>query len=141
MSLFVRRVLRASVAAGVATAAAHECSRLSKCESPRSTAPLRLPSIGLGLWKSAPGEVHNAVKEALLFGCRLLDGAAAYGNEKEVGGAIAASIAERVVRREAFGSSRSSSTRITFGTATRLGQPQRSTRRCATSASISSTCT
>jgi len=101
MSLFVRRVLRASVAAGVATAAAHECSRLSKCESPRSTAPpLRLPSIGLGLWKSAPGEVHNAVKEALLFGCRLLDGAAAYGNEKEVGGAIAESIAVRVVRRE-----------------------------------------
>ena len=59
-----------------------------------------MPPIGLGLWKSAPGEVHAAVKEALLFGCKLLDGAAAYGNEVEVGNAIKEAIDEKSVKRE-----------------------------------------
>lgn len=61
---------------------------------------VQLPPIGLGLWKSKPGEVHGAVKEALLYGCRLLDGAAAYANEPEVGAALAEAISERVVKRD-----------------------------------------
>ena len=97
-----RRAARGALGAGVLVAAheltsRHQCSTLGS-HSTRS--PLQLPPIGLGLWKSGPGEVHGAVKNALLFGCRLLDGAAAYGNEAEVGAAIAEAISERVVSRE-----------------------------------------
>lgn len=42
----------------------------------------------------------QAVRHALSVGYRLLDGAAAYGNEKEVGEALAESIRKGVVRRE-----------------------------------------
>ena len=66
----------------------------------QGTPSLALPSVGLGLWKSKPGEVHDAVKEALRLGYRLLDGAAAYGNEEEVGGAVAEALSEGIVRRE-----------------------------------------
>jgi alcohol dehydrogenase (NADP+) len=56
--------------------------------------------IGLGLWKSKPGEVGSAVEEAIRQGYRMLDGAAAYGNEKEVGSALANSFVAGVVKRE-----------------------------------------
>ncbi len=45
---------------------------------------LQMPPFGLGMWKSAPGEVKAAIKSAVDAGYRLFDGAAAYGNEKEV---------------------------------------------------------
>ena len=77
----------------VATA---ELTKPSSCAS-RS---LQLPSIGLGLWKAQPGEVHAAIKEAVQSGYRLLDGAAAYGNEPEVGRAIAECIREGLVSRD-----------------------------------------
>jgi len=47
-----------------------------------------IPAVGLGTWKSAPGEVAAAVKHALQFGYRHLDCAYIYGNEKEVGQGI-----------------------------------------------------
>ena len=59
-----------------------------------------MPRFGLGTWKSKRGEVGTAVKEAVRSGYRLLDCAAAYGNEAEVGNAIQELIAEGTVCRE-----------------------------------------
>ena len=59
-----------------------------------------LPMIGLGTWKSAPGDVYDAVKYALEAGYRHLDCAAIYGNEAEVGQALSDSIEAGVVDRD-----------------------------------------
>ncbi|KAK9895917.1 aldehyde reductase 1 [Cystobasidium minutum MCA 4210] len=53
----------------------------------------KIPGFGLGTWQSAPGEVAKArwaVEVALKSGYRLIDTAAIYGNEKEVGDGIKA---------------------------------------------------
>ena len=59
-----------------------------------------LPVLGLGTWKSAPGDVYDAVKFALQTGYRHLDCAAIYGNEAEVGNALSDSIEDGVVARD-----------------------------------------
>lgn len=59
-----------------------------------------LPMIGLGTWKSAPGEVYDAVTYALKTGYRHLDCAAIYGNEAEVGQALSESVEAGVVDRD-----------------------------------------
>lgn len=51
----------------------------------------KIPTVGLGTWQAAPGEVAKAVEAALKAGYRHIDCAWAYGNENEVGEGIKAS--------------------------------------------------
>jgi diketogulonate reductase-like aldo/keto reductase len=56
---------------------------------------VKMPALGLGVFQSPPGETVNAVETALREGYRLIDTAAAYGNEREVGEAIRRSGVDR----------------------------------------------
>jgi len=59
-----------------------------------------MPVLGLGVFQSPPGkETQDAVRWALEAGYRLIDTAAMYGNEKDVGAAVRAS---GVARDEVF---------------------------------------
>lgn len=59
----------------------------------------KIPALGLGTWQSKPGEVKAAVATALKVGYRHIDCAWIYGNEAEVGEALAES---KVPREELF---------------------------------------
>jgi diketogulonate reductase-like aldo/keto reductase len=52
---------------------------------------VELPALGLGVFQTPPDETRSAVAAALEAGYRHIDTAAAYGNERQVGEAIAAS--------------------------------------------------
>jgi len=59
-----------------------------------------MPMLGLGTWKSAPGEVYDAVMTALKAGYRHIDCAPIYGNEAEVGQALSDAFDEGIVTRD-----------------------------------------
>jgi diketogulonate reductase-like aldo/keto reductase len=54
-----------------------------------------MPALGLGVFQSPPAETLTAVETALAEGYRLIDTAAAYGNEREVGEGIRRSGVDR----------------------------------------------
>jgi len=56
---------------------------------------VEMPALGLGVYQSGPEETVGAVKSAISGGYRLIDTAAAYGNEAEVGQGIAQSDVDR----------------------------------------------
>jgi diketogulonate reductase-like aldo/keto reductase len=58
-----------------------------------------MPALGLGVFQSPPEESTAAVETAIADGYRLIDTAASYDNEREVGAAIRAS---RIERTEIF---------------------------------------
>src|SRR5437660_4066284 len=69
---------------------------------PTTTAPqitlnngVEMPALGLGVFQSPPEETLSAVETALADGYRLIDTAAAYGNEREVGQGIRRSGVDR----------------------------------------------
>jgi alcohol dehydrogenase (NADP+) len=60
----------------------------------------RVPALGLGTWKSKPGEVAEAVREALKLGYRHIDAAWIYQNESEVGQGIRTCVEADLLKRE-----------------------------------------
>src|SRR3954462_4381913 len=56
---------------------------------------VQMPALGLGVFQTPPEETRSAVETALHTGYRHIDTAAAYGNEREVGEAIARSGLDR----------------------------------------------
>jgi len=60
----------------------------------------QMPALGLGTWKSDPGEVYAAVREAIKIGYRHIDCAVIYGNEAEIGQAFSDAFSNGDVKRE-----------------------------------------
>lgn len=60
----------------------------------------KLDILGLGTWKSKPGEVATAIRSAIKIGYRHFDCAFIYMNEKEIGQAFADAFADGDVKRE-----------------------------------------
>jgi diketogulonate reductase-like aldo/keto reductase len=67
-----------------------------------------IPKLGFGTWKLKDGDAFDGVTAALKTGYRHIDTAQAYGNEAEVGRAIADIVLVRVRMRDeiALGASR-----------------------------------
>jgi len=61
-----------------------------------------IPSVGLGTWQSAPGEVAAAVEHALKSGYRHIDAAFIYQNENEVGEGLKKAFASGIKREDVF---------------------------------------
>ena len=61
---------------------------------------LQMPIIGLGTWRSNPGEVYQAIRWAIKLGYKHFDCASIYGNQKEIGQALHDAINEGDVKRE-----------------------------------------
>ena len=67
------------------------------------TTGAKIPAIGFGTFGSdhvSPAEMAEAVRNAILLGCRHIDCAAVYANEKEIGAVLKELFDAGVVRRE-----------------------------------------
>ncbi|KAJ2028591.1 D-xylose reductase [Coemansia sp. RSA 2337] len=60
---------------------------------------LKMPTVGLGMWKVSRAAASDQVYEAIKAGYRLFDCACDYGNESEVGSGIARAMSEGLVTR------------------------------------------
>lgn len=60
----------------------------------------KIDAIGLGTWKSEPGEVGQAVREAIKIGYRHIDCAWIYQNEAEIGEAFQEAFTAGDIKRE-----------------------------------------
>jgi diketogulonate reductase-like aldo/keto reductase len=58
-----------------------------------------IPAVSFGVFQTPPDETRDAVRAALAAGYRHIDTAAAYGNEQQVGEAVAQSGLDIVSRR------------------------------------------
>jgi len=58
-----------------------------------------MPTVGYGTWKSPKDQLPTCTYEAIKMGYRLIDEAAAYGNEKECGEGVKRAIDEGIVTR------------------------------------------
>ena len=56
---------------------------------------VELPALGFGVFQTPPDVTQSATEEAIRAGYRMIDTAASYLNEREVGAAIAASGVDR----------------------------------------------
>jgi diketogulonate reductase-like aldo/keto reductase len=56
---------------------------------------VEIPAVGFGVFQTPPEETRSAVEAALATGYRHIDTAAAYGNERQVGEAVAKSGVDR----------------------------------------------
>lgn len=59
-----------------------------------------LPALGLGTWKAEPGQVGQAVQAAIRLGYRHIDCAKIYGNEAEIGAALAEMFSRGEIQRD-----------------------------------------
>ncbi|KAI4329712.1 hypothetical protein MLD38_028066 [Melastoma candidum] len=60
----------------------------------------KIPSVGLGTWKAAPGALAAAVATAIEAGYRHIDCASLYQNQAEIGSALKKLFDEGVVKRD-----------------------------------------
>ena len=60
----------------------------------------KMPALGLGTWKSAKGEIYQALRTAIEIGYRHIDCALFYGNEPEIGEALSDAVKAGDVNRE-----------------------------------------
>ena len=95
--LRLRRPVLVAAGATLATfAAASTCEpggrqQLSLQSTLRLRSGIAMPNFGLGTYLAKPGECFNAVTSALQHGYTLIDTAAMYANEVDVGQALRAS--------------------------------------------------
>ena len=61
---------------------------------------LEVPIVGLGTWRSEPGEVYQTIRWAIKIGYRHIDCASIYGNQAEIGQALHDAVREGDIKRE-----------------------------------------
>jgi diketogulonate reductase-like aldo/keto reductase len=66
----------------------HQPNQVNDMETVTLNNGVKMPALGLGVFQTPPDETRDAVRAALRAGYSLIDTAAAYGNERQVGEAV-----------------------------------------------------